>query len=191
MSEHEKYDAFIKRLEESYPRAMRNVYCGISINEGWYHIVENLVLVIRGHIKWKRESRARDLQRYRAAKKGREELIKWMSSSRDMPPSDWIIQRCDEIMEAGVDNLTITPRVHHIEIHQIKEKFGGLRFYYQGGDDAVSGMVRMAEEWADVTCETCGDRGTRRHGGWIRTLCDKHEQEYKDKMAKYRSEDDA
>ena len=41
------------------------------------------------------------------------------------------------------------------QICQIKEKFGGLRFYYQGGDDEISGMVRMAEAWADHSCETC------------------------------------
>ena len=64
-----------------------------------------------------------------------------------------------------------------VVVEQIKEKFGGLRFYYQGGDDEISGMVRMAEAWADVACEECGAAGKRRNGGWIRTLCDKHEAE--------------
>jgi hypothetical protein len=60
---------------------------------------------------------------------------------------------------------------------QVKEKFGGLRFYYNGGDDKIDGMVSMAESWAYHTCEECGAPGTLRHGGWIRTLCDKHEEE--------------
>lgn len=64
---------------------------------------------------------------------------------------------------------------------QVKEKFGGLRFYYDGGDDHISGMVRMAESWAANTCETCGNPGTIRHGGWIRSLCDKHEEEYQER----------
>ncbi len=64
-----------------------------------------------------------------------------------------------------------------VTVAQIKEKFGGLRFYYDGGDDTVDGMVRMAEAWADRTCEECGHPGTRRSGGWIRTLCDTHEVE--------------
>lgn len=59
---------------------------------------------------------------------------------------------------------------------QVKEKFGGLRFYYDGGDDHISGMVRMAEAWADNTCEECGNPGKSRKGGWIQTLCDKHEE---------------
>lgn len=59
---------------------------------------------------------------------------------------------------------------------QVKEKFGGLRFYYEGGDDTIRGMVRMAESWAAVTCEQCGNPGQMRTGGWIRTLCDEHAQ---------------
>ena len=64
-----------------------------------------------------------------------------------------------------------------VVVEQIKEKFGGLRFYYQGGDEQIHGMVRMAESWADIACEECGGIGKRRGGGWIRTLCDKHEAE--------------
>lgn len=69
-----------------------------------------------------------------------------------------------------------------VVVAQIKEKFGGLRFYYDGGDEHVSGMVRMAEAWAANSCETCGKPGERRSGGWIRTLCDEHEAEYQEKL---------
>ena len=62
-------------------------------------------------------------------------------------------------------------------VNQIKEKFGGLRFYYSGGDQYVEGMVTMTEIWAGRTCEVCGIPGERRGGGWIRTLCDEHERE--------------
>jgi ribosomal protein S27E len=64
---------------------------------------------------------------------------------------------------------------------QVKEKFGTLRFYYQGGDDTVDGMVQMAEAMTEVTCEKCGSPATRRSGGWIRTLCDIHEEEYQNR----------
>jgi hypothetical protein len=71
--------------------------------------------------------------------------------------------------------------VPQVTVAQIKEKFGGLRFYYDGGDDEISGMVRMAESWADIACEECGAIGERRSGGWIRTLCDAHEAEYQER----------
>lgn len=72
--------------------------------------------------------------------------------------------------------------VPQVVVRQIKEKFGGLRFYYDGGDEEISGMVRMAESWADHTCETCGNKGKQRKGGWIRTLCDTHEAERQVKL---------
>lgn len=67
------------------------------------------------------------------------------------------------------------PVVEQVVAEQVKEKFGGLRFYYQGGDDKISGMVRMAESWASHTCETCGDKGQHRviHG-WHYVSCDAH-----------------
>jgi hypothetical protein len=74
------------------------------------------------------------------------------------------------------------PVVPQVVVEQIKEKFGSLRFYYQGGDDNVHGMVRMAESWASVTCEECGAPGERRNGGWIRTLCDHHEAEHQSRI---------
>jgi hypothetical protein len=69
---------------------------------------------------------------------------------------------------------TIPDAVPQVVVAQIKEKFGGLRFYYQGGDEQIHGMIRMAEAWAAYACEECGAPGTIRHGGWIKTLCDTH-----------------
>jgi hypothetical protein len=77
------------------------------------------------------------------------------------------------------------PVVPQVVVEQIKEKFGGLRFYYQGGDDNVHGMVRIAEAWADRSCEECGAPGERRSGGWIRTLCDVHEAEHQARQEQY------
>jgi len=68
---------------------------------------------------------------------------------------------------------------------QIKEKFGTLRFYYNGGDDTIGGMVRMAESMSSVTCEECGNPGKTRGPGWIRTLCDHHEKEYQTRHEQY------
>lgn len=65
-------------------------------------------------------------------------------------------------------------------LEQVKEKFGTLRFYYQGGDDYINGLVSMAESMTEVTCEECGASGKRHGGGWIRTLCDTHNKEYED-----------
>ena len=44
-------------------------------------------------------------------------------------------------------------------MHQIKEKFGGLRFYYAGGtgnDARIDELIAQAERVAAQTCELCG-----------------------------------
>lgn len=89
----------------------------------------------------------------------------------------WRNNTRETLLEANPYNHKIPEAVPQVIVSQIKEKFGGLRFYYDGGDDYISGMVLMAEIWAGRHCETCGKPGDRRSGGWIRTLCDEHEAE--------------
>lgn len=54
---------------------------------------------------------------------------------------------------------------------QVKEKFGGLRFYIGFGNTEIFGMIRIAEEISFKICEECGSPGCQRLGGWIKTLC--------------------
>ena len=61
---------------------------------------------------------------------------------------------------------------HQTVAAQVKEKFGGLRFYVDNCDDYIRGAVAMAESMSYRTCEHCGAQGRKRSGGWIRTLCD-------------------
>jgi len=55
---------------------------------------------------------------------------------------------------------------------QVKEKFGGLRFYIYGGTERMWGAISMAEAMSFKICESCGVPGHKQPGGWIRTLCD-------------------
>ncbi len=90
---------------------------------------------------------------------------------------DWNNSSRVRLLENNPHNNKIPDEVSQVVVHQIKEKFGGLRFYYEGGDAQVYGMVRMAEAWAARSCEECGNVGKSRSGGWIKTLCDKHHEE--------------
>lgn len=66
-------------------------------------------------------------------------------------------------------------RVTQVTVAQVKEKFGTLRFYYDGGDDYIDGLVEMAEHWAGNTCEECGKPGHLRYDlPWHKTLCEEH-----------------
>lgn len=60
------------------------------------------------------------------------------------------------------------------EVLQVKEKFGGLRFYAHGGWDAdgrVDDLIHAAEKKSYETCETCGRPAKQRGHGWIYTEC--------------------
>lgn len=59
-----------------------------------------------------------------------------------------------------------------VKFDQIKEKFGGIRIYYTGGDDYIRGVVSLADEMSYKICEVCGQKGSPNKGGWISTLCE-------------------
>lgn len=75
-----------------------------------------------------------------------------------------------------------------LQVTQVKEKFGGLRYYYSVPNGTpeeqwrqVDRLVRKAEADSLHTCEDCGAGGAypgrSRPGGWIRTLCEAHHAE--------------
>lgn len=55
---------------------------------------------------------------------------------------------------------------------QVKEKFGTLRFYVDGGDEEVFRLIDTAEQESATICETCGAPGTLVTKGWCSTLCE-------------------
>lgn len=59
------------------------------------------------------------------------------------------------------------------QICQIKEKFGGLRFYINDGNPEIHKRIINAEEESYQTCEITGKPGKlRKDLGWWKTLCD-------------------
>ncbi len=78
---------------------------------------------------------------------------------------------------------TVYP-IDQLEAVQVKEKYGGLRFYEQGGDEYTSGLIAMAEYLSYYICEECGStKDVTQTKGWIRTLC--KQCLYKTKISKF------
>lgn len=80
--------------------------------------------------------------------------------------SGWypIIEECAKKLEAlNVEGLYAT---------QIKEKFGGLRFYTSCCNDEINKIINEAEDACSKTCELCGQPGEcdSTHGWW-KTVC--------------------
>lgn len=55
---------------------------------------------------------------------------------------------------------------------QVKEKFGGLRFYMTMSTDEMQALIDDAERKSYETCEACGQPGCVRRGSWIVVRCD-------------------
>ncbi len=54
---------------------------------------------------------------------------------------------------------------------QVKEKFGGLRFYVMGDTEYSRGVITMAERLSRRTCEDCGMPGKDHGHGYQATRC--------------------
>ena len=72
-------------------------------------------------------------------------------------------QLLDDLLELGWDGA----------VYDVKEKFGGLRFYIGAGSDEIHERIQQAEDESYSVCEVTGKPGKLRSDlGWMRTLCD-------------------
>lgn len=91
----------------------------------------------------------------------------------------WMIKQHEEnkrrnreyLEKNNPEKLKEKPEYFSVKFDQVKEKYGGLRIYFSGGDDYIEGLVSMAEAISYKICETCGEKGEPNKGGWISTLC--------------------
>ena len=68
-------------------------------------------------------------------------------------------------------------KIGPVNVHQIKEKFGALRFYCDPiapiENSELYDEIHKAEAESTTICEQCGKPGKLRNkNGWFRTICD-------------------
>lgn len=83
---------------------------------------------------------------------------------------DVIYNLCKELDELYKEN-NVNPR--KIQVLQVKEKYGGLRFYTGGLIPGGHDIIDKYESLSLETCEICGKKGETRGSSWLRTLCNK------------------
>jgi hypothetical protein len=121
-----------------------------SINEGWYGIIDILCSMLSYRVE---NAKAR---------------LKYAMENPDAK----FVKPIATLEKDVVDAIKELP-----VIAQVKEKFGTLRFYVDGGTPEMHNYIEFAEAMTSITCEVCGNPGTSRTGGWIRVLCDTHSRE--------------
>jgi hypothetical protein len=181
-----------KLLCERYPKMMVNrnkdmketcMCWGFECGDGWFNILDQLMGSIQHHIDWKEKQRRWAIEYNEMAaqaKAGNFDLFE--ETTKAQPNDQYKEQRLAEII-AG-DFRQVPESIPQVTLDQVKEKFGTLRFYYSGGDDYISGMVSLAESLTGVTCESCGNIGEQRGGGWVHTYCTPCEEAREAKRAK-------
>jgi len=153
---------------------------GFDCGDGWYNIIDVLCGNIQSHVDFKRKRRARALQFNRALKRAlagdTRPLQMHFTFGGKEEPDEWSIEMANKAIVKAEFN-EVPPSMPYITASQVKEKFGGLRFYTNGYTDVIGGMISMAESMSHRTCEECGSPGRSNNYGWISTLCDTHRLE--------------
>ena len=129
---------------------------GLECGDGWYNIIDVLCGLLTSDYR-----QAQSRYDFIKDKVGQP---KW-SGSKDNITQEQI----DEAKEK-LDEATLRVPV----ASQVKEKFGGLRFYVQAATDKHYSYISFAESMSYRTCEECGAAGKTYTDGWHMTLCDIH-----------------
>ena len=170
------------KLVEKYPLIFKNrngdmketLMCwGFSHGDGWYNIIDVLCGLMYSD--------------YKHAKERHENLIKWKAEHGTFP---WVGGKpiTDEDIAEAKSKMDEEEQRVPVAV-QVKEKFGGLRFYVDRASDKNYNYINFAESMSYRTCETCGKPGTYYPFGWHHVACDEHaSDEDKDMLEEYNKE---
>jgi hypothetical protein len=130
---------------------------GLECGDGWYNIID--ILCGKLCSEWLSAKSRYDFIKDRVGEK------MYGNASGDTITQGEIDLR-KQIMEEEASKVPVAV--------QVKEKFGGLRFYVQAATDKHYNFISFAESMSYRTCEECGAPGKTYTDGWHRTMCDIH-----------------
>lgn len=152
-----------KKLRSDYPKIFVRS-CELSCGDGWYPLLDFLCSAIMNSVR-----RAQHKVTYL-----KDSLAEDQSEWTDWQKQNYTPEKLAEAEEELKKAIKNTPTVS-----QIKEKFGGLRFYVNGGTEEHHNMISMVEAMSYRVCEECGSmmNTTTYTMSWHATLCPKHGEE--------------
>ena len=94
-------------------------------------------------------------------------------------PAGWY-PLCHDLC-AEIERELTMEELEHLQVTQVKEKWGSLHFYCSGPrDHDIDLVVRRAEEASESICMVCGEQGKKYKDGWHRVMCAAHERRRRD-----------
>lgn len=86
---------------------------------------------------------------------------------------DSLLGKIREYLSIPKEPSETNSNLNDFKILQIKEKFGTLRFYFDGGNSYIFNLVRLTEKESQFICEYCGSKeNIGITTGWITTCCE-------------------
>jgi len=156
-----KYPKFFEYLKD-YKGPLIPIQFGFECGDGWYVLIDSLMESIYNHI----ESRKKHPHTQIKSKFWRAIMPRLHKSVRYSKKIYKLVNKIEKKLKK--ENIPAP----YVDIIQVKEKFGGLRFYINGGDDYIYGMISLAEDMSYRTCEFCGStKNIGQTSGWITTIC--------------------
>ena len=156
----------------------------LECGDGWIPLLDALASTIAWELQGIEDQRKANIK-YNAMREGllNDDMTLFNEAfGHPAPHADWVEGWIEVACRQPAREI---PEPTEFRVAQVKEKFGTLRFYVYGGNDAIQGMIRLAETMSARTCELCGDPGESTYqkvGGWIQTLCPDHMEERVNKM---------
>jgi hypothetical protein len=135
---------------------------GFECSDGWFTLIDNLCRQLMNDVTQCQYRLER--QEHMATVTDRSEWNQWQLDNFS-----------DEQLQLARTELAEAMAKVPVAV-QVKEKFGGLRFYVHGGTDKHHALISFAEELSYKICEDCGAmQDTKTYTqGWNRTLCPTH-----------------
>lgn len=103
----------------------------------------------------------------------------------DCAPEGWA-KLCEDLCAELKPLLEKAGYADKYKLCQVKEKFGGLRWYEWDIPDTIRdeyyALIRKYEDLSYKTCCVCGAPATKKSIGWISPFCDKCSEDINDKF---------
>lgn len=129
---------------------------GFACGDGWYPLINTLCRLIMSEVKGLR----RDIAETRK------------NLARQDTINPWAREYYSAERLADLEQKLATAEAELPIAAQVKEKFGGLRFYVDRGNDIHHAYIRFAETMSYTICEECGaTRDVYQTTGWVHTVC--------------------
>jgi hypothetical protein len=183
----ELYDKLCKKYPKIFEGRKKSIKqslipFGFECGDGWYNIID----ILCSNLQWNTDKNSKD---YVIKNKLLRKLIPFLRNIFMKIPGKYNLKRHRQInpmvyirsfLVGFLDELRRRQEFIYIESDrypqiiatQVKEKFGGLRFYVKGASEQQHAVISLIESLSYRVCEKCGSmKDIGRTDGWISTLC--------------------